>query len=167
MNLRSLAYAATLGALSYLQPFRPFVVEGNSMSPTLASGQWLVGKSRPKQISRGDVIVFRHGSETMIKRVAFLPGDRIERYRFIGEWKLPYNSVMREAMVRRGLPRWDLIVPPESLYVVGDNIAESVDSRTYGAIPMSDVLAIVPGVGPSVDPWRAPAHETHALVAQI
>ncbi len=167
MNLRTPAAVALSGTLLLLQPYRPFVVDGDSMSPTLASGQWLIGDARPHQIARGDVVVFRRGSETMIKRVALLPGDRIERYHFLGEWKIPVNMMMRNAMVRQRMRRSDLTVPEDRLYVLGDNLAQSVDSRTYGTIPLHDVIAVVPRVGPSEQAWTAPDHLTRTLAAAL
>lgn len=167
MNLRLLLCAASLAALTYLQPLRPYVVDGTSMSPTLASGQWIVGDVRPRKVARGDVVVFRHGSDTMVKRVAYLPGDRIERYLLQDQWLVPLNERMRSSMIHRGLPRRDLVVPEACLFVVGDNYQESVDSRTYGPIDNEDVLAVLPKVAPRVDGWWSPGHLGQALVATL
>lgn len=167
MNLRYATLAVSTGILFCVQPYRPYVVWGTSMSPTFASGQLLLGDAHPHRIVRGDVVVFRHEGETMIKRVAYLAGDRIERYRFVGEWQIPTNEKMRTAMVRKRLTRHDLVVPPGSVYVVGDNYKESVDSRTYGAVPLAEVIALVPKAGPCRNPWNAPAHETGRLVARL
>lgn len=45
-------------------------------------------------------------------------------------------------------------VPPDSLYVVGDNIDNSDDSRFYGPVPMSAVIARVRYVFWARDPSR-------------
>lgn len=79
--------------------FEPFYIPSSSMEPTLLVGDYLFvskfsyGYSRyslplsPPLISgrilaslpeRGDVVVFRNGSEDLIKRVIGLPGDRIQ-----------------------------------------------------------------------------------------
>jgi signal peptidase I len=66
MSPRFLTGAALLGALVVLQPYRPYVVAGDSMDPTFSSGQILIGRVRPKHVARGDVIVFRKDNETMV-----------------------------------------------------------------------------------------------------
>lgn len=167
MNLRYPLCAAMLSALAYLQPYRPFVVDGDSMSPTLVTGEWVVGVARPTRLSRGDVVVFRHGAETMIKRVAYLPGDRIERYFVVHQWVVPPNPYMRASLVRRGLPRHDLIVPQGHLFVVGDNYPVSFDSRSFGSIDEGEVLALLPKAAPFADGWYAPSHLTKSMVAVL
>ena len=167
MNLRKLAYAALLGALTYLQPYRPFVVNGDSMSPSFDSGQWVVGIARPARLSRGDVVVFHHGAETMIKRVAYLPGDHIERYLVVDQWIVPPNERNRASMIRQRLRRNDLVVPERQLFVVGDNVYGSVDSRTYGPILSRDVVAVVPRAPTLKGGWYAPSHLTRSMVAAL
>jgi signal peptidase I len=82
--------------------FQPFSIPSGSMEPTLRIGDYLFvskfsyGLSRyslpfsPPLFSgrllagppkRGDVAVFRHGSDDFIKRVIGLPGDRIQLVR--------------------------------------------------------------------------------------
>jgi signal peptidase I len=34
-------------------------------------------------------------------------------------------------------------VPPHAVFVLGDNRSESIDSRTYGAVPLGDVVGRV------------------------
>ena len=34
-------------------------------------------------------------------------------------------------------------VPPDAIFVLGDNRSESIDSRTYGAVPLEDVVGRV------------------------
>src|SRR5215475_6829498 len=79
--------------------FQPFVIPSASMEPTLLIGDYLFaskfsyGFSRyslpfaPPLFSgrvlatppdRGDIVIFRHGSQDFIKRVIGLPGDRIQ-----------------------------------------------------------------------------------------
>ena len=167
MNLRTATIAAFLAAFVYLQPYRPIVVSGDSMNPTLADGQWILGARRPPRIARGDVVVFRRGSETCVKRVVCLPGDGIEQYRLGDQWIVPSNERARASLVRQRKPRYDLVVPAGHLYVVGDNLYGSVDSRTYGPVPTADVVAVVPKAPAFTQGWYAPAHATRALMATL
>ncbi|HLX26627.1 MAG TPA: signal peptidase I, partial [Candidatus Cybelea sp.] len=90
------------------------------------------------QPRRGDIVAFRYedGSRTMfIKRVIGLPGDRIR----IDKGYVFVNGVaLAEPYVRFPDTRSfaEITVPKTSVYVLGDNRAESEDSRSFG--PVSD-----------------------------
>lgn len=143
---------AALAVAATVQPFRPIVVSGDSMSPTYHSGQILIGDSRVTEIHRGDVVIFRHDGQTFVKRVAMIEGDRVERYRMIGMDNLIATSRLAlQAFRRRGQRRTDLRVPAGTVYVLGDNFSESVDSRSYGPIPTRDILAVVDGAREQFD----------------
>ncbi len=165
MNVRLLAAAAALPTLVLLQPYRPFVVAGDSMSPTFANGQLLVANVRPQALARGDVVVFRHNGETMVKRIAYLPGDSFERFWFNHDWQVLSSGVSRSALIRIGAPRQRWTVPQGSVYVLGDNPSGSIDSRTFGPVLTKDVLAIVPNVDPAAEWTFGAAHPTQALTS--
>jgi signal peptidase I len=58
--------------------YRTFYVPAEAMAPTLLKDDRLVAAmGDPGQLSRGDIVLFRMGESTYIKRVAALPGDRI------------------------------------------------------------------------------------------
>ena len=167
MSPRFLAGAALIGALVVLQPYRPYVVEGLSMSPTLSNGQILVGKIRPDRVARGDVVVFRKGDETMIKRVAYLPDDRLEQFYIAGQWRAAPNRLSYRTLVSHHYRRRDLVIPQGSLYVIGDNSDVSVDSRSYGPIDMADLIAVIPGKQSlAISPF-AGIHESAQAVASL
>ena len=57
--------------------FIPLKVEGDSMSPTLAQGNYLLYETF-SDIDRFDIIIFSNeDGQTLIKRVIGLPGDSI------------------------------------------------------------------------------------------
>ena len=167
MKLHLLATGAALASIAYLQPYRPFVVSGLSMSPTFSDGQIIIAKVRPHDIARGDVVVFHHDGETMVKRVTYLPGDTIERFWFAGEWQLPGTQKMFHSVAKMSYPKQKFVVPEGSLYVLGDNPYGSVDSRTYGVIPARDVMAVVPNVSTTNEWTLESGHVGSAIVAQM
>lgn len=129
-------------------------VSGRSMEPLIRSGEYVLINTfafrfgRPR---RGQIIAFRHegdAREVFIKRVIGLPGDRIR----IDRGRVYVNGTKQdEPYVQdaddRSLPR--VLVPPSSVYVLGDNRANSEDSRAFG--PVSDDRLIgraVAGVWP-------------------
>jgi signal peptidase I len=100
---------------------------------------------------RGDIVAFRHEGDAravFIKRVVGLPGDRIR----IDRGLVYVNGAkLDEPYVRHADGRSfdEIAVPKFSVYVLGDNRAESEDSRFFG--PVGDELLVgraVAGVWP-------------------
>lgn len=126
---------------------RPLVVEifdvpSSSMEPTLAPGDHvLVSKSAYLlgEPERGDVAALRNPEardEVLIKRIVGLPGDKVE----IRDSVLYVNGErQREAYVNRRLNDGNFFgpekVPAGEVFVMGDNRANSRDSRTFGPVP--------------------------------
>jgi signal peptidase I len=126
---------------------RPFVVEAfyipsESMVPTLRIGdRVLVNKFiyRFAQPARGDIIVFESvegGGEDLIKRVVGVPGDKIS---VRGGRLLVNGEPQREPYVYKKYPDRSsaapTTVPEDHVFVMGDNRANSRDSRYFGTVP--------------------------------
>jgi signal peptidase I len=120
-------------------------VESVSMQPTLYEGDFVFVNQlayRLGEPQRGDIIVFRYPPDPTqipyIKRVIGLPGDQISISNgevFINEHRLtePYIA----APPARG-GNW--VVPPDSLFVMGDNRNNSSDSRAWGFVPLENII---------------------------
>ncbi|ULH16642.1 signal peptidase I [Deinococcus sp. KNUC1210] len=140
-------------------------VDGNSMNPTLHSGDvalllkyprwlraWGLSQTYPR---RGDIVVFKAPASSEyafqqgpfgryrpynIKRVIGLPGDTVS----ISDGKVHVGGkVLAEPYASGDTPSDEapVRVPVGSVFVLGDNriLGESVDSRYYGPVPLSDV----------------------------
>ncbi len=143
-TIKTITLAVMFYALVNLTTVR-VVVEGPSMRPTLMSGEWIIINRlayRFNQPRRGDVVVFLPPSnaqtDDLIKRVIGLPGETLvirEGGIFIDDRKLsePYA---------KGLTfpegKWEL--GEDQMFVMGDNRELSLDSRTFGSIPLGDVV---------------------------
>ena len=114
-----------------------YLVSGVSMEPTLRSGQRVVVLKAFGEVSRGDLIVFKnptHPREILLKRVLATPGQQIEAVR--GRIRINANE-LGEPYVKPGTTVGNLAVSTlgsGKFYVLGDNRAESVDSRRFGGV---------------------------------
>ena len=121
------------------------------MYPTIDKGGFVVGRLsdiKRDRVERLDLLIYRvpavSPTETYVKRVIGLPGDRVE---LSGEG-IAINGeelVLPEAVTRNGFgPKYPMVVvPPDGFYVIGDNLNSSLDSRYYGPIQRSEILGEV------------------------
>lgn len=108
-----------------------YVVAGDSMSPTLVSGQEIeVDPGAP--VVSGSVVVFeepegwRHPGRVAVKRVAAVAGDTVSLHGG-GLW---VNGRMVAALPGSCVSGDEATVPDGGVFVVGDNRAVSRDSMT-------------------------------------
>jgi len=128
--------------------FKVGVVVGRSMEPTLKPGQWFV-MERLTRLSRplraGDVVDFTYEKEHTIKRVLAVGGEtlvapvpEVVGYRRAGgDGSRKPGQPDRVPVVAMQLQR--VTVPPGHLFVIGDNLPNSEDSRHFGFVPLKDV----------------------------
>jgi signal peptidase I len=124
--------------------FSSAVVSGESMLPTLSNGDYLLITHGASGLQRGDVVVTKvqesSGPVELVKRVIALPGDTVEirgDVAFVNGEAEPQRGqvVLPQASVSR-LP---IVIPPGTVYVMGDNRPISEDSRYLGPIPISGI----------------------------
>ena len=111
--------------------FLPVIqVSGDSMEPTLKDGDILI---KTKSFDRGDLCCISWHNKMLLKRVIGLPGDRID---IDSDGVVSVNGeVLDEPYASdKSLGECDvqfpLTVPENSLFVLGDKRATSVDSRS-------------------------------------
>jgi signal peptidase I len=141
---RALAVAAAalfVALVAGLLPVEVVRVEAASMAPTLRDGERVVlvhGVGEPR---RGELVALDDpaGGGLIVKRVVALAGDRVEfdDGRLVLDGRVvdePYADLRHVDGVFAGpfAP-----VPPGHVYVLGDNRGDSVDSRTFGPVPVA------------------------------
>jgi len=128
---------------SFLLSWYPVV--SDSMAPTVDRGDIVIVDKflwRLGDLMHGDVVTFTdpHNGDLLIKRVVGLPGDRVS----IEDAILRVNgTLVPEPYVDHsridGLYFGPVVVPPDHVFLLGDNRFTSIDSREYGAVPMESL----------------------------
>lgn len=147
--------------------FGLYAIPSGSMENTIMPGDRVITthlSPRPIALRRGDIVVFKdpanwlanegatHNSDRLIKRLIGLPGDTVECTG--GGAPIVINGVPidESAYLKPGVEpsrsAFSVTVPAGRLFVLGDNRANSADSRAHtndgaqGLVPVSDVEGV-------------------------
>lgn len=132
--------------------FKPFYVKGASMEPNFYDHEYLIIDElsyRLREPERGEVIVFKYPEnpkEYFLKRIIGLPGERVR----VNSGRVTvYNRVYPEGMtVEEAYLPSDLatageqvtVLGPNQFFVLGDNRANSFDSRRFGPVEQAAIV---------------------------
>lgn len=139
--LRDLIISAGISILIITFLYQPVRVEGTSMLPRLEDQDRLfINKFvyQIQSIQRGDVVVFhypRDPEKSYIKRVIALPGDRIgieDGHVWLNGHELHEIYVPDQYRDTRSME--EIVVPPDSYFMMGDHRSISSDSREFGPV---------------------------------
>ncbi|XP_058793853.1 mitochondrial inner membrane protease subunit 2-like [Phymastichus coffea] len=163
-TFRSILLGVPVGYIFFNQVGCIVRVEGSSMQPTLNPdlekidwvflNRWAV---RDRSISRGDIVAFKspkYPYQKLIKRVIGLSGDVI--------YTLGYRKEILE-------------VPEKQCWVEGDHTGKSLDSNTFGPIPLEIITEKATHIVWPPSRWqslennipdnRIPINYSHAIAA--
>lgn len=154
--LRVLAAVGAVLAVLFLAGLLPFElvrVESDSMAPTLHSGDRLLVLHGAAGVRRGDVVVLHdpRGDGDLVKRVVALGGDRVS----IEDGVLVLDGVpvvepYTDPQQIDGVFHRPRLVPPGEVFVLGDHRRDSLDSRDFGTVPVTELVGrVVWRVGPA------------------
>ncbi len=124
-----------------------YYIPSASMTPTLnVNDKVRTHKVTPgSKIERGWIVIYnappgnRSSAKEVVKRVVGLPGDTIESSggKVLVNDKPLDEPYLGPAIVTEELPK--TVVPAGSYYMLGDNRANSLDSRSHGAIAQGEI----------------------------
>ncbi|WP_008311199.1 signal peptidase I [Leptolyngbya sp. PCC 6406] len=151
-NLRVLAIALVLALIMRVFVAEPRFIPSNSMEPTLHIGDRLIVEKLAYRLhdpQPGDIVVFRppvqlypygySAKQAFIKRVIATPGQTVQ----VTGQQVYINDVPQTEPYIRAAPEYDMVpitVPPESIFVLGDNRNDSNDSHVWGVLPQSHII---------------------------
>ena len=134
---------------------KPYRIPSVSMEPTLRVSDRVIANRlayRLHEPERGDIVVFDApaavdeacadgGGRTFIKRIVGLPGELVSmRDGRVFVARAPLREPYLRAPYRdHESGRWARI-PARSYFVLGDNRAQSCDSRRWGVVPRGSII---------------------------
>lgn len=137
-----LTFAIVLPIRMYIA--QPFIVSGESMDPTFATGQYLIVDQityRLNEPQRGDVVIFRlpqEPSRFLIKRLIALPGETIKIDGNTIYIKKPGSEeffILNDSFITHHKEtQLEETLEDNEYFLLGDNRANSLDSRFFGTI---------------------------------
>jgi signal peptidase I len=139
--IRSILIAVLLALVIRAFFMEVFLVQGQSMQPTLLDRERLIVYKVPlfyRQPQRGEIFVFRATNRRdFIKRIVGLPGDEVlvsTNGTYVNGLRLDEPYVLDPASERFG----PVTVPEGKVFVLGDNRNNSMDSRhpSVGFVPL-------------------------------
>lgn len=141
--------AAGLAVLIQSFVVRPFIVNGNSMDPTIQNQEYILIDQvtyKLEEPERGDVVIFRAPPEPKkfyIKRIIGLPGETVHidgTKVTITNKENPNGFTLDEDFITHTQANnLSTTVPEDEYFVMGDNRAGSFDSRMWGTLPKEEI----------------------------
>ncbi len=134
--------------------FRPFQMNGQSMTPSYKNGAYLMTSVyNPKKtvVNKGDVVIFKslkNPQRDLIKRVIALPGETVMIQGgdvYVNNQKLDESKYVASGI--ETLPgtflqeSQSVTVPGGQYFVMGDNRPYSEDSREWGFVPQENIVS--------------------------
>lgn len=122
-------------------------ITGNSMAPTLESGQAVISL-RKQDVQIGDIVAFYHENRILVKRMIAGPGDLLD---IDADGHVSVNGeVLDEPYIQTPVLKpsdqtYPYQVPDGCVFVMGDNRSSSMDSRLLeiGSIPYERIIGKV------------------------
>lgn len=135
-------------SVGFVLTFGTVLVPSSGMAPTISAGSKVDYQRGDSGIVRGDVVVIQSPSGRVVRRVIGLPGDQVMCCNSDGwmevngqtltEYYLPFSYTSSPSQVS-----FTVTLDAGQMWVMGDNRAAVTDSRTWGPLPMTDIVGRV------------------------
>lgn len=149
-RFRAIVIVIAFAAASFILMHTVFYigyVPSISMEPTLPKDSIIIGCRIIDELKCGDIIIFRHESKTLVKRIVASGGDRLttdcKGTVFVNRNDIPAVQSFQ--------------IPADHYFVLGDNLGNSNDSRYWSdpLVSQGQIIAVliynIPSATPSHD----------------
>jgi signal peptidase I len=123
-----------------------YVINGNSMLPLYKNNQKvLVAKNYYDECKispkKNDIIVLLYNNKFLVKKIFALENDiiTVKKNKLFVNNKIIVNSNNQPYNIKEKKIYMEKPIPKNYIFVLGDNILESKDSRNIGLIPIRDI----------------------------
>ena len=142
--LIGLVLTAAVGWFLFGRFFALTVCEGPGMSTAVPGGSLVLIRRGTDDLKQGDLVLYETDDGWQLKRVMALEGDRVVVNSY-GEIRVNSSEYRMDSFAGRtedtGVSTRRLTVPEGEIFVQGDQLSLSVDSRNrdYGTVPLEKV----------------------------
>lgn len=150
--LETSVVALSIFVVVYLFLVQPHEIKGSSMEPNFHNNEYILTDKisyKFREPQRGEVIIFKaptNNEVDYIKRVIGLPGDRIkvqDGFVYVNEMKLNESYLADKTPLLPGSSMQEgveITIPPDHIFVMGDNRPHSSDSREFGPVSFNLII---------------------------
>jgi signal peptidase I len=150
--IEAIVIALVLVIILMIYVFRPALVDGSSMVPTLENGDRLIFTDIAYTPKQGDIVIVDSEGlgKFIVKRIIATGGQTLDIDFTTGEVKvdgalLEETYINADTMLDEGGHIYPITIPKDNVFVMGDNRLHSTDSRSslVGFVDNNDIFGKV------------------------
>ena len=127
--------------------FSVHLVRGNDMYPSLRDGDLVITYRLTRTYMSDHVWAYKYEGETYFGRIIGVSGDKLEMGEdgyYTVNGSVPYEDHFYDTLpINSSSIEYPIIVPENTVFILGDYRIQANDSRVFGPIPTNDLIGEV------------------------